>query len=414
MPTAERGERVKVTNRDQTGMRARPLGLLAMAMLLLSACAGAQAPARAVERVAAPAKAAAPDPTPAVEAASIVSAEQPGSAPAAVVGTLANVYAGSLAGLINPIVAGIPFRVYVPNSDAGTLDIIDPATFRVVDHLVLGGIPHHVAPAWDLSQLYVDIERSNELAVIDPRSGQVTGRIPVADPYNLYFTPDGSKAIVVAEVLRRLDFRDPHTWTVIKSVPIPWPGVDHLDFSADGSYLLVSTEYGGMVVKVDAVAMEVTGLVYVGGLPIDVRVSPDGSLFYVANQGRNGVSLIDPIAMQEVGFLPTGRGAHGLQVSRDARSLYVSNRLEGTISVIDFATRQVRTTWSIGGSPDMLQLSPDGRQLWASGRFYAEVYVVDTASGALLQRIPVGPGAHGLSYFPNAGRVSLGHNGVYR
>ncbi len=334
--------------------------------------------------------------------------------PAAVVASLANVYAATLSGALSPAVTDVPARVYVPNSDAGTLDVIDPATFQVVDHFFLGGIPHHVAPARDLSRLYVDVEGSNRLVVIDPRSGRPSASIPVVDPYNLYFTPDGSKAIVVAEVLRRLDFVDPHTWRLIKSVSIPWPGVDHLDFSADGTYLLVSSEYAGTVARVDTVDMEVTGLVHVGGLPVDVKLSPDGSVFYVANQGRHGVSVIDPVAMQEVAFLPTGAGAHGLQVSRDSRSLYVSNRLAGSISVIDFATRRVAATWRIGGSPDMLQLSPDGRQLWATGRFEGAVYVVDTVTGQWLRRIRAGAGAHGLCYFPNAGRISLGHNGVYR
>jgi DNA-binding beta-propeller fold protein YncE len=42
------------------------------------------------------------------------------------------------------------------------------------------------------------------------------------------------------------------------------------------------------------------------------------------------------------------------------------------------------------------------------------VYVVDTTSGKLLHTIRVGGQPHGLTYFPNAGRFSLGHNGVYR
>jgi len=325
-----------------------------------------------------------------------------------------NVYAAVVSGQVSPALAGIAPRVYVPNSDAGTVDVIDPATFTVVDHLVLGGIPHHVAPAWDLSRLYVDVEWLNELVVIDIHTHKPVSRIPVTDPYNLYFTPDGSRAVVVAENFSRLDFRDPHTWQLIKSVAIPWPGVDHLDFTADGRYLMASTEWSGMVAKVDTVAMELVGSVRVGGLPIDVRLSPDGSVFYVANQGRHGVSIVDPVALKEVAFLPTGRGAHGLQVSRDAKSLYVSNRLAGTISVIDFATQQVSATWTIGGSPDMMQLSPDGSQLWATGRFAGSVYVVDTATGSLLRRIPVGRGAHGLTYFPNVGQISTGHNGVYR
>lgn len=325
-----------------------------------------------------------------------------------------NVYQATDSGILSSAVANVPPRVYVPNSASGTLDVIDPATYRVVAHYRVGAIPHHVAPAWDLKRLYVDDEGSNMLSVIDPRTAALVTRVAVPDPYNLYFTPDGSKAIVVAERLRRLDFRDPHNFQLLRSVPIPWRGIDHLDFSADGSYLLASTEYAGVVVKIDTAVMAIVNFVPVGGLPVDVRLSPDGSVFYVANQGRHGVSVIDPVAMKEIAFIKTGRGAHGLMVSRDTRSLYVTNRLEGTISVIDFASRSVVATWHIGGSPDMIQLSPDGRELWTSGRFSGLVYVVDTSSGKLTHTIRVGGQPHGLCYFPNPGRFSLGHNGVYR
>ncbi len=325
-----------------------------------------------------------------------------------------NVYAATMSGRFNPRVAGLPVRVYVPNSGDGTIDVINPATFQVVDHFPVGPIPHHITPAWDLSRLYVDTEGSPTMAVLDPRTGRLIGTVPVSFAYNLYFTPDGGKAIVVVERYRRLEFRDPHTWRLLKSVFIPWPGVDHLDFSADGRYVLASTEYSGIVVKVDTVAMKMTGWINVGGLPIDVRLAPDGTVFYVANQGRDGVSIIDPRSMKEVGFIPTGRGAHGLEISRDTKSLYVSNRLAGTISVINLRTRRVAATWHIGFSPDMLQLSPDGRQLWVSGRFDGAVYVVDTRTGRILHTIAVGLWPHGLTYFPNAGRFSLGHNGVYR
>jgi len=325
-----------------------------------------------------------------------------------------NVYESTISGAVNPRVAGIAPRVYVPNSNANTVDVIDPATFQVVDHFRVGSIPHHITPSWDLKKLYIENEGSSLLTVIDPASGKVTGQIGVPFPYNLYFTPDGKKAIVVVERLARLDFRDPNTWQLIKSVPIPWRGIDHLDFSADGSYLIGSTEWSGILVKVDTRSMEITGSLNVGGLPIDVRLAPAGDVFYVTNQGRHGVSIIDPANMKELAFLPTGRGAHGLQVSRDTHFLYVSNRDGGSISVIDLQLRSVVATWKIGGSPDMLQLSPDGKQLWASGRYYANVVVVDTDTGKVLRTIRAGAGAHGLTYFPNAGTISTGHNGVYR
>ena len=62
----------------------------------------------------------------------------------------------------------------------------------------------------------------------------------------------------------------------------------------------------------------------------------------------------------------------------------------------------------------LFQLSPDGSRLWISGRYDGAVYVVDTRSGALLATVHTGLEPHGLSYFPNPGRFSLGHNGVYR
>jgi YVTN family beta-propeller protein len=338
---------------------------------------------------------------------------QPGRLPA----TPVNVYANIMSGVVPCPLCKLPPRVYVPNSGNGTVDVINPLTFKVIDHFAVGSIPHHIAPAWDMSALYVDNEGSSSLTVINIHTGKPSGQISIPYPYNIYFTPDGSKAIDVVERLQRIEFRDPHHgWRLLGSVAIPWAGADHLDFSADGSYLMISTEYTGMLAKVDTIHMKLVGYVHVGGLPIDVKLSPDGTVFYVSNQGRMGVSVVDPIAMKEIKFIPTGRGAHGFQVSRDTKSLYVSNRLEGSFSVIDFATRKVVAKWYIpgGGSPDMLQLNPAGTQLWASGRYNATVYVMNTVTGKLLAKIPVGAEDHGLTYFPNVGLHSLGHNGVYR
>jgi YVTN family beta-propeller protein len=325
-----------------------------------------------------------------------------------------NVYASTMSGQIDKSLADIPERVYVPDVTNNSVQVIDPKTFQVVDSYSVGQLPYHVTPTWDMSELYVNDEASSTFTVVDPKSGKPTGTVSAAYPYNFYYTPDGSKAIVVAERLGKIGFRDPKTWDLLGSVDIPWPGVDHLDFSADGSYFLASSEWSGVVSKVDTNKMELVSYADVGGLPIDVRLSPDGRVFYVANQGRMGVSVVDPESMKEVGFIPTGEGAHGLEVSRDTKSLYVANRLEGTISVIDFKTNKVTDTWTTGGTPDMMQLSPDGKQLWVSGRYDGAVYVLDTGTGKVLKTIYTGTEPHGLTYFPNPGRFSLGHNGVYR
>jgi len=336
------------------------------------------------------------------------------SSPSIPPATPGNVYAAPASGVFSPAVAGIPPRVYVPNVRAGTVSIINPKTYKVIRTLAVGGSPHHITPSWDLKHLYVDNPGIGLLEEIRPMSGKLGKMIRVPTPYNLYFTPDGTKAIDVAEYDRKIQFRDPHSWQLLRNVPIPGRGVDHMDFAADGSYLLVSSEYTGDVTKVSTTKMKITGHVNVGGRPIDVKVSPDGKVFYVANQGLSGVSIIDPVRMKQIGFLRTGVGAHGFAVSRSARYLFCSNRIAGTISVIGFRSRRVVYTWPVGGSPDMLQVSPNGRQLWASNRFGNTVSVISTQTGKVIHSIVVGPEPHGLAYFPQPGRFSVGHNGVYR
>ena len=325
-----------------------------------------------------------------------------------------DIYAATRTGMFSPAVHGDPERVYVPNSDAGTVTVIDPHTFRVLTTFPTGTYDQHVTPSWNLRWLYVDNTSANTLTVIDPRTTRPVRTLHVLDSYNLYFTPDGTKAIVVAEAYQRLDFYNAHTWKLIKQVPIPSPGPDHLDFSADGKSLLVSCEYSGILYRVSTTRMKVTGDVIVGGLPVDVKLSPDGRRYYVANQGLGGVTVIDARTLHKIRFIHTGLGAHGLAISRNATRLYVSNRMAGSISVISLATSRLVSTWHLGGSPDMLQVSPDGRQLWASNRFGDSISVIDTSTGRLIHTIPVGASPHGLTYFPQPGRYSLGHNGVYR
>ena len=328
-----------------------------------------------------------------------------------------NVYAADGRGHLSPATAGALPRVYVPNSGAGTVDVIDPATYAVVDHFAVGALPQHVVPSWDLRTLFVTNDRGNSLTPIDPTTGRPGPAVAVDDPYNLYFTPDGQFAIVVAEQRGRLDFRDAHSMALSRSVPVPCRGVDHLDFSADGAYLVASCEFSGTMVKVDVASQRVVGTLALkaGAMPQDVKLSPDGRVFYVADAARGGLWEVDGDRLAVTGFLATGRGAHGLYPSRDGQRLYVSNRTASTISVVSFQSRAVVATWVVpAGSPDMGGVSEDGDVLWLTGRYNAEVYAIDTTTGALRARIKVGAGAHGLCVWPQPGRYSLGHTGILR
>ena len=344
----------------------------------------------------------------------------------------ANLYSETTADKLSPMVAGDLSRVYVPNRISGDVTVIDPATFKVVDTFKVGINPQHVVPSWDLKTLWVannaEGRTDGSLTPVDPKTGKPGRSIPVDDPYNMYFTPDGKSAIIVAEALKRLDFRDAQTMTLQSSLATPQcAGINHADFSIDGRYAIFTCEFQGRLVKIDLVNRKVLGYVKLskGGMPQDIRISPDGKVFYIADMHADGVFLVDGDAFTEVGFIPTGTGTHGLYPSRDGKKLYVVNRGshkvvgpprgKGSVSVIDFATRKVEVTWPIpgGGSPDMGNVSADGKYLWLSGRFDNVAYAINTTTGEV-KSIPVGKEPHGLTIWPQPGRYSLGHTGNLR
>ncbi|MGY0194689.1 YncE family protein [Leptothrix sp. BB-4] len=366
-----------------------------------------------------------------------------------------NLYAGTSAERLDPALKDLPARIYVPNLRGNDVSVIDPETMKVVDRYRVGLSPQHVVPSWDLRTLWVanNAERTNagSLTPVDPATGKPGKAIAVDDPYNLYFSPDGRSAIVVAEARRRLDFRDPKTMAVQYAIDTPdCGGINHADFSIDGRTAWFTCEFNGSIARIDLVERKVTAMLklkmpelrYKEGaafkdappddictstrsMPQDIRLSPDGSTLYVADMDADGVHVVDVATFQETGFISTGIGAHGLYPSRDGKQLYVANRGThkihgprkgpGSVAVIDFAQGAVVKRWPIpgGGSPDMGNVSADGRWLWLAGRYDDEVYRIDTGNGEVA-KVKVGLEPHGLTVWPQPGRYSLGHTGNLR
>ncbi len=345
--------------------------------------------------------------------------------------TIEGIYSHTGVGQMSPAVANAKAYVYVPSNGDGSVTVIDQQTMKIIKHYKVGRLVQHVVASWDLTKLYATASGSNSLVEIDPTTGDKGRSIHVAAPYNLYFTPDGSTAIVMAERLKRMDFYDPTTWKLRFSARTPCDGVNHADWSADGTWFLATCEFSGQVMKVETATGTILNVLALpaGSMPQDLRLAPDGTKFYVADMEHGCVWIINADGTAVSGSIATGTGTHGIYPSRDASLVYVTNRGrtahdirrrsrqgDGSVSVIDPRSDTVVATWLIpgGGSPDMGGVSADGKVLWLSGRYDAEVYAFDTATGGLLATIPVPSGPHGLAVFPQPGRYSLGHTGNYR
>jgi YVTN family beta-propeller protein len=374
-----------------------------------------------------------------------------------------NLYSETASGKFSATVQGDLERIYVPNLRSNDVYVIDPNELKVIGRFKVGIGPQHIVPSWDLRTLWVtnnaEGRTDGSLTPIDPKTGKPGKAVMVDDPYNMYFSPDGKSAIVVAEARKRLDFRDPQTMAMQYSIDVPGcPGVNHADFSIDGKFAIFTCEFAGTLVKIDMVNRKVLGYLKLQlpatrfkeqpgavrvkpgqvwepgesevcrvtrGMPQDIRSAPDGKRFYIADMHADGVHVVDGESFTQVGFIATGLGAHGLYPSRDGKQLYVANRGShkihgpklgnGGVAVIDFATEKIVARWGVpgGGSPDMGNISPDGRWLWLAARYDDVVYRFDTTNGDVRQ-ITVGAEPHGLTVWPQPGRYSLGHTGNLR
>ncbi|MEP6796695.1 MAG: hypothetical protein ABI890_01045, partial [Lapillicoccus sp.] len=317
-------------------------------------------------------------------------------------------YAATVGGVLTGPAASARHLVYVPNQVSGTVQVIDPVSYQVVDRFRVARSPEHVVPSHDLRTLWVNSDGGNTLTPIDPATGTPGSPVSVPDPYNLYFSPDGAHALVMAERLREIEVRDPQTMAAQRVIPVGCYGVNHADFTADLRTMVASCEFSGELVVLDPGLTQVVKTVDLNAIPTpgatdpamarsmggpagylrpgassmpqDVRLSPDGRSFLVADMLRNGIWVVDATTLTVTRFVHTGKGAHGIYFSRDTRSAYVSNRDEGTISVLDAQTLAQTALWRIpgGGSPDMGGVIADGHELWLSGRYNSVVYVFDT------------------------------------
>ena len=333
-----------------------------------------------------------------------------------------NIYAADAPNNLSDVVKGTRELVYVPNFRSATVSVIDPKTYKIIKTIKTKAGPQHVVPSWDLKTLWVNDNKGNYLTPINPKTATAGKDIYVHDPYNLYFTPNGKYAVVMAESDKEIVFRDPQTMAIKKTLNVPCAGVNHADWTADGNQFVATCEFTGKLILVDTAKMKLLKVTTLkkqnemNPMPQDIKISPDGKTFYIADMASHGVWIMPANNFGHLTFMHTGKGAHGLYVTRDAKTLLITNREEGSVSVMRFSDNTLIAKWKIpgGGSPDMGNISADGKFFWVSGRYNDEVYVFNIEKGSFVTRIKVGHEPHGLTIWPQPGRYSLGHTGIMR
>ena len=307
--------------------------------------------------------------------------------------------------------------------------------------LALAGVAAAQAPS--SGRLLVLLRDASALAIVDPASGDVLGRVPTGrDPHEVTASADGRLAFVASmvdgisvidlaaqEEIRRVDpgpgsqthdvlYADGKVYFTIegyKSIGRYDPAADAIDWTLgigeDGSHMLVlDRERGAMFtpnIGSNTVTMienvlegparaRLTDIPVPGVRPEGIDLSPDGRELWTATRGDGGVSIIDVESREVVETLDLGmRDANRLKFTPDGRVLIIDGEAASLV-VMDAATRSVIERVTVGSADTgdgAVLVGPEGRRAFLGLRAADRVAVVDLETLEVTLEIPMGDGA---------------------
>jgi YVTN family beta-propeller protein len=318
-----------------------------------------------------------------------------------------------------PLRAGTS-RIYITNSGGDTIDVIDPATNKVVQQIKGIECPHGVTFSPDGSRVYVSNEAESVLDVVDRKTGEIIKAIPLSGhPNNIDVSKDGSKVFVcIAEGHGAVDVIDTKSLERIKTVPIKGRG-HNVYVTPDGKYAVAGSVEGKSITTIDVATLQPFWELDMdnGVRPMAFDTNPDGSTNRIFAQLSflNGFAVIDFATHREVarikfpedlaGYgIAEGRAytpAHGLAVSSDGKELWAASTAANAVFAyslpdlkllghVNLPVLNLPGRPPIPAMPQWLTLTPDGKTLYVSDEAMKSVSVIDTKSFKDICEVAVG------------------------
>jgi DNA-binding beta-propeller fold protein YncE len=286
---------------------------------------------------------------------------------------------------------------FILNSGAASVSIVDQGTLKEIRRIPLLREPHHLVLSPDRKSLLIGDTAANEMLFLDPTTGAMQKRMPMSDPYQFGFSPDGNHFTAAALARNQIDIYEGKTLKLVKRFQVV-ATPSHLDYAPDSSTVFVSLQDSDRLIAIDLKALTVKWNEPVGKTPAGVMWH-DGHVL-VANMGTDYVSRVDPSTGRVVAKIQTGKGAHTVFMAPDRKLIWVNNRAGGTTVSLDPGTLKVIRTYKISGGPDDIEFAADGK-LWITRRWAESIAVLDPASGGM-ETVSVGRSPHGLFLNPRA------------
>jgi YVTN family beta-propeller protein len=311
-----------------------------------------------------------------------------------------------LAAFLNAAAPAAGATLFITNTKADSVSIIDTDTFEVVGTIPLGqGKPNRIVFHPDGRTAWVVYDKSHDLGVIDAESRKLLKRVRIGgNPYNLAFTPDGRHLLVLDwasdKSTDEVIFYDLKAEKIDGRVEVStWPA--HAIFSRDGKLLYVSGETAGDLTVIDVAQRTVVArIVHGGGDAMGLALTTDGKTLYAAAGENKSVLKIDTATNKVAGEIPLPGIVHEATLTLDGKYLYTTLRKLNKVVVVRTSDDKIVATIPQKGYPDLVTMDPTGRWALVTNRWADLVSVIDLTSHSQARTIPVGKAPHGMALRP--------------
>ena len=301
--------------------------------------------------------------------------------------------------------ANQPKLAVILNSGEASVSLIDMPSRQVIKTIPVGKEPHHLMLTPDEKTLLIANAVGNDVVLMNPSTGELTGRIPnIIDPYQIGYSPNHKWFVANGNRLDRVDIyaangADLKLAKTVKLAKTP----SHIAFTADSKIAFITLQDSNELAGIDLETQSVLWVIPTGKVPAGLWMTPGDQYLLVGITGEDYVQVIDWKARKEVKRIPTGKGAHNFRPLGDKKHVFVSNRIASSISLINMQTlEKVSDITGLPAGPDDMEITPDGKTLWVTLRFAKKVGVIDIPSMKLMTVIPVGKSPHGVFFYPRA------------
>lgn len=304
-----------------------------------------------------------------------------------------------------PLTAG-SIRIYQTNSAGDAVDVIDPATNKVVFQVKDIEVPHGVAFSPDGKRAYISCESEKTLWATDTKTGKLLGKAPLSGhPNNISISKDGRRVFVaIVQQPGAVDVIDTASMKNIKTIAVKG-GVHNTYVTPDGKYVLAGSIVGKILTVIDPQSLNIDWeLPFDKGVrPIAFETGADGSTkrLFLQLSGYNGFAVVDFKTHEEIsriklpdnpsgGHAEGGAPSHGIGVTPDGKELWVDSSPANAVFIYSLPDLKLQGYVKTGEVPDWITFTPDGKRIYIANSGSNSVSAIDVKTRKEVSRIPVG------------------------